>query len=98
MDIAPSDFEAQISRYSAFMCFAIIALAAEGGHYKYIKQIKELIDDSVHKNEIKKAKFKYITKKSKISMFLMQRGLFGASYYFLWVCKCIKNILKKKGA
>ena len=97
-DIAPPDFHKQISRYSAYMCFAIIALAAEGGHYKYIKQIKELINDSVHKNEIKKAKFKYITKKSKISVFLMQKGLYGASYYFLRICKCIKNILKKKGA
>ena len=95
LDIAPPDFKSQLSRYSAFMCFAIIALAAEGNHYKDIKMIKELINNSVHKQEIKKAKFKSITAKSKISMFLMQKGLIATTFYFLNLCKNIKIVLKK---
>ncbi len=91
-EFAQPDFEAQISRYSAYMCFAIIALAAEGGHFKYIKQIKELINNSAHKKEIKKARFKNITKKSKISVFLMQKGFIGLTFYFLNLCKRVKNI------
>lgn len=94
-DILPDGFERQIERYSAFMCFAIIALAAEGNHRKYIKEIKELINNSVHKQKIKKAKFKNITVKSKISMFLMKKGLIGMAFYFLNMCKKIKKVLKK---
>lgn len=92
---APSDFEGQISRYSCYMCFAILALAAEGNHFGHIKEIKELINNSVHKEEIPKARFKNITVKSRISVFLMQRGLFTAAFYFLNLCKKIKVVLKK---
>lgn len=95
LSIAPTGFERQISRYSAFMCFAIIALAAEGNHYKFIKEIKELIHHSVHKKEIKKAKFKNITIKSKISMFFMQKGLIATTFYFLNLCKNMKKVIRK---
>ncbi len=95
LSIAPLDFESQIARYSAFMCFAIIALAAEGNCFKHAKEIKELINNSIHKEKIKKAKFKNITMKSKISMFLMKRGLITTTFYFLNLCKNIKKVLKK---
>ena len=37
------DFEEQICRYSTFMCFAILASAAEGNHLKSINDIKHNI-------------------------------------------------------
>ena len=90
----PRDFEAQIARYSCFMCFAILASAAEGGHFKSLGQIKKLILTSLHKDEIKKACFSNITMKTRISVFLMKRQMIRSAFYFLFLCKlikCLKN-------
>ena len=51
----PKDFDEQISRYSCFMCFAILAAAAEGDHFNSARKLKELILGSFHKEEIEKA-------------------------------------------
>lgn len=87
----PADFDMQISRYSCFMCFAILAAAAEGGHFKALKTLKSLIKNSLHKDEIKKARFEKVTIKSRIAIFLMQRGMLGPAFYFLYLCKQIKR-------
>ena len=90
----PQDFEAQISRYSCFMCFAILASAAEGGHFKSLGEIKRLILTSLHKEEIRKAHFTNITMKTRISVFLMKRQMIRLAFYFLFLCKlikCLKN-------
>jgi hypothetical protein len=92
----PQDFEAQIARYSFFMCFAILASAAEGGHFKSLGEIKRLILNSLHKEEIKKASFANITAKTRISAFLMKRNMIRTTFYFLFLCKQIKS-LKKGG-
>ena len=93
MDVKkPQDFDEQISRYSCFMCFAILAMAAEGNHFSAIKKIKELINDSLHKQEIKKARFNKITTKSRIAIFLMKSQCVGLAFYFLNFCKKIKSI------
>lgn len=89
------DYDAQISRYSCFMCFAIIAAAAEGGHFSAIGDIKKIIKETHHGVEIPKAVFKKITVKSKITVWLMQKKMFGTAFYFLHVCKIIKNLLGK---
>jgi hypothetical protein len=70
----PIDFDEQISRYSCFMCFAILASAAEGNHFEAIKKIDELIKGSLHNEEIKKAHFENVTKKSRITIYLMKKG------------------------
>ena len=90
----PNDFEAQISRYSCFMCFAVLALAAQGNHFSSVKTIKELIKNSLHREEIKKAKFENITFKSRIAIFLMKKQCIGLAFYFLYLCKEIKRIRK----
>lgn len=90
-----SDFDQQLSRYSCFMCFAILASAAEGGHFKAAREIKELILNSVHKQEIPKAQFENITVKSRIGIFLIKKYKIGAAFYFLYLCKKIKGIIKK---
>ncbi len=86
----PQDFEAQIARYSCFMCFAILAAAAEGGHFDAMGELKKLILGSLHREEIRKAKFEHITAKSKITVFLMKRRMIKTAFYFLYLCKKIK--------
>ncbi len=91
-----ADFDEQLYRYSCFMCFAILASAAEGSHFKNIGELAHNIDNSVHKDMIDRAEFENITLKSRISVFLMKRKCFGAAFYFLYLCKIIKNIFKKR--
>lgn len=90
----PDDFDAQISRYSCFMCFAILAAAAEGNHFSSIKKLKELISGSLHEEEIQKAAFANITFKSRIAIFLMKRRNIRLAFYFLYFCKQLKSIRK----
>ena len=92
----PADFDEQISRYSCFMCFAILAAAAEGNHFNAINKIEELILNSLHKEEILKAKFERISFKSRIAIKLMKKQKIKVAFYFLNLCKKIKNI-KGKG-
>ncbi len=89
------DFEEQICRYSCFMCFAILASAAEGNHFKSIKPLKENIKNSIHGERISKARFESISRKSKITVFLMQKKCYRTAFYFLNMCKNIKRVLKK---
>ena len=91
----PSDFLAQIDRYSAFMCFAILASAAEGNYFDSIKKIEENIKSSIHNEKIKNAEFKNITIKSKISIFLIKKNLYKTAFYFLNFTKKIKNLIKR---
>lgn len=90
----PVDFEEQIARYSCFMCFAILAAAAEGNHFKAIKKIKGLIKNSAHNAEIKKAYFDGITIKSRIAIFFMKKEMISFAFYFLYICKEVKRIRK----
>ncbi len=91
----PEDFEEQIARYSCFMCFAILAAAAEGGHFKKLSEIKNLIVNSINNELIKKAKFEQITIKTKISIALMKKEHIKTAFYFLYFVSKIKNILNK---
>lgn len=88
----PAYFEELLSRYSAFLSFAILAAAAEGGYFSEIKGIKKAILDSIHKQEIKKAYFENITLKSKITIFLLKKEQIRLAFYFLYLCKKIKDI------
>ena len=90
----PEDFDEQISRYSCFMCFAILAAAAEGNHFNAINKLKELIIGSLHIEEIKKARFEKITMKSNIAISLMKKQRIGCAFYFLYLCKELKRLIK----
>ena len=89
------DFDAQLCRYSAFMCFAILAAAAEGNHFKYASILKNNILNSVHNKKIFLAEFENISAKSKIAIFLMKKKCFKLTFYFLNICKNFKRILRK---
>ena len=90
----PDDFDDQIARYSCFMCFAILAAAAEGNHFSCIRKLKELILGSLHKEEIQKAYFENITFKSRITIFLMKKQQIRLAFYFLYFCKELKRMRK----
>lgn len=89
------DFEKQLCRYSCFMCFTILASAAEGNHFKSIKDIRENIMNSLHNEKIACAEFENITLKSKISVFLMKKKCYKTAFCFLNLCKLIKTVLLK---
>lgn len=91
----PQDFDKQISRYSCFMCFAILAQAAEGKHFKSVKELRKRMENSVHREEMPKAEFDRLTTKSRIAIRLMQKGKLKTAAYFLYGCKMIKCILKR---
>ncbi len=88
----PAYFDELLSRYSCFLCFAILAAAAEGGYFGEIKGIKQAVLGSLHKEEIKKAYFENITVKSKIAIFLLKKEQVRLAFYFLFLCKKIKDI------
>lgn len=90
-----TDFEEQLCRYSCFMCFAILASAAEGGYFESIKEIKKNIISSSHDEKIMSAEFENISLKSKITLFLMKKRCYTAAFYFLNLCKRIKTVLRK---
>ena len=89
------DFQQQLCRYSCFMCFAILAAAAEGNHFKSINELKRNIINSMHGELIAGAEFENITIKSRISIFLMKKKCYKTAFYFLNFCKSIKRVLKK---
>ncbi len=89
------DYENQLCRYSCFMCFAILASAAEGNYFRSIGAIKENIKNSLHGEKIKCAKFEKISLKSKISIFLMKKNCYNTAFCFLNLCKNIKKVLRK---
>ena len=92
----PVDFDEQIARYSFFMCFAILAAAAEGGHFRYLNEIKSLILNSINKELIKKAQFEKLTPKARIGMALMKKEHIKTAFYFLYFAGKIKKVLKKR--
>jgi hypothetical protein len=87
------DIEAQLCRYSAFMCFAISASAAEGGHFKSLKTLKKNILASSHRARIAAAEFENISPKSRITVALMKKERYALAFYFLYLCGIIKKIL-----
>ena len=90
-----NDFNKQLCRYSCFMCFTILASAAEGNYFKSIKAIEKNIINSMHGEKIQCAEFDNISIKSRISIFLMKKKYYRTAFYFLNLCKNIKKFLKK---
>ena len=89
------NFNSQLCRYSCFMCFTILASAAEGGYFKYINILKNNIANSVHNEKIPLADFENISFKSRIAVALMKKKHYKTAFYFLNLCKLIKIIIKK---
>lgn len=90
-----ADFDEQLCRYSLFMCFTILAAAAEGNFFKKLDEIVKNIKSSLHYEKIPNAKFEKISLKSRITVFLMKKGFYKTAFYFLNGCKKIKVIFRR---
>lgn len=90
------DFDKQLCRYSCFMCFAILAAAAEGNHFKSINVLKESIANSLHNEKIACAEFESISLKSRISVYFMKKRCYKTVFCFLNLCKIIKKVFKRR--
>lgn len=89
------DFEEQLCRYSCFMCFAILAAAAEGNHFKSAKELKTNIINSLNNEKIPKVEFEKISLKSRITVSLMKKNRYRLAFCFLNLCKIIKIVVRK---
>lgn len=89
-----ADLEEQLCRYSCFMCFAILALAAEGGYFHNIRDIRDAILGSPHGERIRRARFAHVSPKSRVAIFLMKKKQYRLAFYFLNLCKRIRSLLK----
>ena len=89
------DYDEQLCRYSCFMCFTVLAAAAEGNYFDSIKELEENIEGSLHGGKIPCAKFDNVSLKSRISFFLMRKKHYKTAFYFLNLCKKIKTFIKK---
>lgn len=90
-----ADFQQQLCRYSCFMCFAILAAAAEGNHRQSLARIRENILRSVHAENILRCEFGHISPKSRVSLFLMKKDRYREAFFFLKLCKHIRTVLKR---
>lgn len=91
------DLSGGISRYSLYMTLSILAAAAEGKHFNASGTLKRLIKNSVLEFENKRAKFDRVTPKSAAAMYLIKHNAVKTAFIFLYLCKCVKDILGKRG-
>jgi len=89
------DFEEQLCRYSCFMCFAILAAAAEGNHKKSLGAIREKIEASRHEGFISRAEFGRISPKSKFAISLMKKKHYKTAFGVLNLAGRIRAVLRK---
>lgn len=90
-----ADFKEQFSRYYCFMCFALLASAAQGSAFEKLGEIEDIILKSEFADELTKAEFEGVSLKSSICVFLLKRKQIKLSFYFLYICKELKRFLKR---
>lgn len=88
------DFEEQLCRYSCFMCFTVLAAAAEGNHKNKIDEIQATVAQSIHAEKIQAAAWGHVSPKSRIAFALMKRNRYRLAFYFLNACKTLRIIIK----
>ncbi|MCI8597025.1 MAG: glycosyltransferase family 2 protein [Lachnospiraceae bacterium] len=92
----PKDFERQIDRYGAYMCFVSMVHAVNDGQLCQLGEIRRQMKRLQFQKCISQAKFKGITPKTRITYFLFKKNQILLSYLFLWICQKVKGIDKKK--
>lgn len=90
----PEDFDSQLDRYGAYMCFTLLVNAAHSGCRSYLPQIKEQMSRRQLMICIRQARFQGITAKTKITFTLFRKNMIYTAYYFLRLCWRMKNISK----
>lgn len=91
----PADFARQIDRYGAYMSFTLMVHAAHSGAGGYLDEIKGQICRPALNNHIRRARFRGITGKTRITYALLRRGMVVPAYEFLRLCRRIKACLRR---
>lgn len=89
----PEDFDGQILRYGAYMCFTLMIHAVNDGQLSRIKEIRKKMRHPLLEECVRKAQFKGISPKTEITFWLFRENLFLTSYLFLRLCRKIKMFL-----
>lgn len=89
---AIKDYKEQFSRYCCFMCFALLASAAEGKALETLGELEDVILNSSFVAELVRAEFEGISVKSRIAIGLLKRKKIKLSFYFLYICKIVKTV------
>ncbi len=86
-----SDISEQINRYTMSITFAILNIMVRTKENDAVNELTKKLYEYKFDDRFKKAKFRKITPKTRISYFLMQQGKFKLTYNFLKVCNFIKT-------
>lgn len=89
----PKDFERQIQRYGAFMCFTLMIHAVNDGKYRCLGEIRRQMKRPVLQECIRQAQFRKISPKTRITFLLLKRDRILLAYLFLRICKKMKTFL-----
>lgn len=92
----PEDFDRQIERYGAFMCFVLLVHAANDGCWQCLREIRKETSDPVLKACVRQAQFHGITAKSRIVCVLLRVNRIVLAYLFLRLCRWIKFFEKRR--
>ena len=87
----PEDFDRQIERYGAFMCFVTMVHAADDGCRRYLGEIRRQMRRPRLRACMRRARFGAITVKSRITLMLLRANLISPAYWFLRLCRWIKS-------
>ncbi len=90
----PDDFDRQILRYGAYMCFTLMIHAVNDGQLPRIKEIRKKMRHPLLEECVREVRFKGVSPKTGITFWLFRKNLFLASYLFLCLCRRIKMLSK----
>lgn len=87
----PEDFDRQILRYGAYICFMLMIHAVDDGQLHQIRKIRQKMCHPLLRECVREAQFKGISPKAGVTYWLFRKNLFLTSYLFLRLCKRIKK-------
>ncbi|MCI8293177.1 MAG: glycosyltransferase family 2 protein [Hespellia sp.] len=94
-DCLPKDFEEQIARYGAYMCFTLMIHAVNDGKYYRLREICQQLNRPLFRECIQQAQFEDISPKTRITYWLLRKGRVRSAYMFLSICRRIRrNLLR----
>lgn len=91
----PEDFDEQIARYGAYMCFTLMIHAVNDGKYYRLREICRQLNRPLFRKCIQQARFEDISLKTRITYWLLRKGRVRYAYMFLSICRRIRrNLLR----
>lgn len=93
-DSLPKDFDRQMERYGAHMCFVFMIHAVNDGQFQRIPEIKRQMKRPLLQECLRHARFEKISLKTKISFLLLKRNMVLLSYCFLRACRRMKMVFR----